>query len=197
MPAYAEPWRDLGVKVRRSVEDGMRQPRAARKSKRKPDVLIWYGDTPPTPPNYLVDETLPETGVAILGGQFGSAKTFVGGDLAASVMVGGEFAGKPVMRTGGVLWLAGEGENEIETRVHAAIAAHGGDATQRHPFARQADPVPCLTDNDAPERLKALAGQAAQHLRANLTATWRSQSSTRYRRRRGSTTRTAPPKRRK
>jgi hypothetical protein len=59
-----------------------------------------------------------------------------------------------------------EGETEIETRVHAAIDAHGGDATRPQPFARQAGPVPCLTDKDAPERLKALAAQAAQHLRA-------------------------------
>jgi hypothetical protein len=77
---------------------------------------------------YLVDETLPQFGVAILGGQFGAAKTFVGADLAAAVIVGGEFAGKLVNRTGGVLWLAAEGETEIETRVHAAIAFRGGVA---------------------------------------------------------------------
>ena len=65
-------------------------------------------------------------------------------------MVGGDFAGKTVHRTGGVLWLAAEGESEIETRVHAAIAARGGDATERQPFARQAGSVPCLTENDAP-----------------------------------------------
>ena len=43
MPAYAEPWRDLEVKVRRSVEDGMRQPRSGAGSQakaRRPD-LVW------------------------------------------------------------------------------------------------------------------------------------------------------------
>jgi hypothetical protein len=130
--------------------------------------LIWYGDSPPTPPSYLVDEVLPEIGVAILGGQYGCGKTFVGGDLAGAAIVGGEFAGKPVKRTGGVLWLAAEGEMEIEVRVHAAIYAHGGDATRPQPFARQAGPVPCLTDKDALDRLKALAKQAAGHLEQNF-----------------------------
>lgn len=120
---------------------------------------------PPTPPKYLADETLPETGLAILGGQFGAAKTFVGADLAAAVIVGGEFAGKPVTREGGVLWLAAEGENEIEMRVHASIAARNGDPDIKRPFARQASGVPCLTDKDALPRLKALAAEAAAYMR--------------------------------
>ncbi len=127
--------------------------------------LIWYGDAPPAPPQYLVDETLPEVGVAILGGQFGAAKTFVGADLGGAVVVGGEFSGQAVRRKGGVLWLAAEGESEIETRVRAAISARGGDVTQRQPFARQAGAVPCLTDKEAPERLKTLAALAAERLR--------------------------------
>jgi AAA domain len=131
-------------------------------------ALIWYGDSPPSPPNYLVEETLPEVGVAILGGQFGAAKTFIGADLAAAVILGGDFAGKLVKRTGGVLWLAAEGATEIETRVHAAIVARGGDATQRRPFARQAAAVPCLMDKDALARLKALAAQAAVRMRADF-----------------------------
>ncbi len=179
MPAYAGPWGDLEGKVRRAADDGVRHPREhpgderqrqerARPEEPPTDGLIWYGDSPPTPPSYLVDETLPENGVAILGGQFGAAKTFIGAELASAIIVGGEFAGKLVKRTGGVLWFAAEGESEIETRVHAAINAHGGDATQPQPFARQAGPVPCLTEKEAHERLKALAAQAAQHLRASF-----------------------------
>jgi hypothetical protein len=176
MVAYAEPWRDLAAKVRRAVEEGMRQPRERPsgdehqkpgQEERKSD-LIWYGDSPSTPPSYLVDETIPEIGTAILGGQFGAAKTFVGADLASAVIVGDAFAGKPVKRSGGVLWLAAEGETEIERRVYAAIDARGGDPTQRQPFARQSGTVPCLSDKDALARLKALAAQAAQYLRANF-----------------------------
>jgi AAA domain len=145
-------------------EDYVAPPGAKTAEQPPPLVLIWYGSTPPKAPPYLVDETLPETGLAILGGQFGAAKTFVGADLAAAVIVGGEFAGKPVNRKGGVLWLAAEGENEIETRVHSAIGARGGDPNEKHPFARQAAGVPCLTDKDAPERLMALATEAAAHM---------------------------------
>jgi hypothetical protein len=131
-------------------------------------LLLWYGDTPPKPPRYLVDETIPEIGVVILGGQWGAAKTFVGADLTAAVIVGGEFAGKAVNRKGGVLWLAAEGENEIEARVYAAIGARGGDPDEKQPFARQAVSVPCLTDRDALERLRAMATEATAHMREHF-----------------------------
>jgi hypothetical protein len=113
-----------------------------QKQEPKADGLIWYGDEPPTPPSYFADETLPEIGVATIGGQYGAAKTFVAADLSAATMIGGEFAGKPVKRTGGVLWLAAEGENEIETRIQAAVVARGGNAADRQPFARQAGACP-------------------------------------------------------
>jgi hypothetical protein len=131
-------------------------------------LLLWYGDTPPKPSSYLVDETVPEIGVVILGGQWGAAKTFVGADLVSAVIVGGEFAGKTVNRKGGVLWLAAEGENEIEARVYAAIGARGGDPDEKHPFARQAVSVPCLTDKDALQRLRAMANEAAAHMREHF-----------------------------
>ena len=169
MPAYAEPWRDLEAKVRRAVADGMGRPRLATpEPEPKTDGLIWYGDAPPTPPSYLADETLPEIGVATIGGQYGAAKTFVAADLASAVMAGGDFAGKTVRRKGGVLWLAAEGESEIETRIQAAVAARGADAADRQPFARQAGGVPCLTGKGALERLKALANQAAGRLRQSF-----------------------------
>ena len=83
-------------------------------------------------------------------------------------MVGGEFAGKPVKRTGGVLWFAAEGENEIEMRIQAAVAARGGNAADRQPFARQAGSVPCLAEAGAIARLRALAKQAAERLKQNF-----------------------------
>jgi AAA domain len=131
-------------------------------------LLIWYGDSPPAPPSYFVDEMLPEIGVAVVGGQYGAAKTFVGVDLVAATIAGGDFAGRAVRRQGGALWLAAEGESEIERRVYAAIAARGGDAAERQPFARQAGSVPCLTEKEAPERLKALTAAAAERLRKDF-----------------------------
>jgi AAA domain/Bifunctional DNA primase/polymerase, N-terminal len=180
--------------LRQNVEDliGVDEERRQRRLKEIPDIvssaaekieqdsapgagatpadtpLIWYGDAPQPAPSFLIEDTLPEIGVAILGGQWGTAKTFIGADLAAAVIAGGVFAGKPVRRRGGVLWLAAEGETEIERRICAAIAARGGDADGRQPFTRQNGPVPCLTDKNALAKLKSLAAQAAAHLEKNF-----------------------------
>jgi hypothetical protein len=137
----------------------------------RPANLIWYGGTPAIPPPQLVEETLPQIGIAILGGQFGSAKTFCAADLVAAVMLGGKFAGKALQRKGGVLWLAAEGEDEIEGRVFAAIAARAGNATSPQPFARQAGSVPRLTEKEAPTRLRALADEASAHMKAAFNVT--------------------------
>jgi hypothetical protein len=132
-------------------------------------LLIWYGEAPQPAPAYLVDETLPEIGLAIVGGQYGAAKTFAAADLTAAVILGGgDFAGKSVRRKGGILWLAAEGAGEIEMRVHAAIAGRGGDAEAPQPFARQDGQVPCLGDREAAARLRALTTQAAERMRADF-----------------------------
>ena len=102
-------------------------------------LLIWHGDLPATPPPQLVEGILPETGVAFFAGQSQFAKTFGGSDLAVSVMTGSEFAGHEVLRTGGVLWLAAEGETEIDARVRAVVLGKFEPEwhDKRLPFARQ------------------------------------------------------------
>ena len=130
-------------------------------------LLIWYGDEPPPPPPYLVRNTLPETGLAMIAGQTTLGKTFIGADLAGAVMTKGNFAGEPVLRRGGVLWFAAEGETAIEGRVRAAVEnKFGGSGPQ--PFARQAGGVPLLTDPDALEKLLAHAREAERHMKANF-----------------------------
>jgi AAA domain len=80
--------------------------------------LIWHGDPDSTPlKEWLVDEMLPRTGLALIAGQWGTYKTFVMLDLSASVMTKAQFAGRDVHRQGGVLLLAAEGQSEVRLRV--------------------------------------------------------------------------------
>ena len=83
-----------------------------------PIDLIWHGDQDSTPlKEWLIDEMLPRTGLALIAGQWGTYKTFVMLDLSASVMTKDQFAGREVHRQGGVLLLAAEGQSEVRLRV--------------------------------------------------------------------------------
>jgi hypothetical protein len=102
-----------------------------------PIDLIWHGDQDNTPlKEWLVDEMLPRTGLALIAGQWGTYKTFVMLDLSASVITKAEFAGREVHRQGGVLLLAAEGQSEVRLRVE-------GVARERvAAFSPAADVVP-------------------------------------------------------
>ncbi len=131
-------------------------------------LLLWYGDEPPQPPPWLVRNTLPETGVALLAGQYATGKTFVGADLAGSVLTGLDFMGQEVCRRGGVLWLAAEGEAEVEARlwgvINGKLRGTLDDETdlEHLAFARQKFDVPSLTAKDAQTRLAQLAAAASE-----------------------------------
>lgn len=120
-------------------------------------LLVWFGDRPPEPPPMLVRDLLPQGQIAIAAGVFSSGKTFVVGDLAASVMLNVPFAGHEIVRPGGVLWLAAEGANEIDARMLAAAEVRAAGEVQALPFARQAFDVPKLTGPDAEAELLAHA----------------------------------------
>ena len=79
-------------------------------------------------PRHLIKNVLPETGVGLLSGQFGTFKTFVAINLCMSAMVGCPFAGQyRVKRTGGVLYIATEGQTHLERRIDAAAVDCGED----------------------------------------------------------------------
>jgi hypothetical protein len=85
-----------------------------------PADLIWHGEDDGIPlQDWLVEDILFKTGVALIAGQWGTYKTFIGVDLAASVMIKALFAGREVNHQGGVLWLAAEGQNQVRLRVTA------------------------------------------------------------------------------
>ena len=88
-------------------------------------------------------------------------------DLAGAVLTGANFIGQDVCRRGGVLWLAAEGETEVDPRLSAVVdklrAAHGDDVElEQLAFARQKFDVPSLTEKNAQIRLGELAEEASQ-----------------------------------
>jgi uncharacterized membrane protein len=128
-------------------------------------ALPAVGRAPESPP-YLIKNILPQTKVAIIAGMWSAGKTFVAAELASCIMTGKPFAGSEVMRTGAILWLAAEGENEVEIRVKAALeTVNEDDRPDPLPFARQALGVPKLTAPDAREQLFALVDQFAEGLK--------------------------------
>ena len=126
-------------------------------SETSPELLIWYGDKVPEPPPWLVRDLVPQAQIAIIAGQWGAGKTFVGVDLSVSLMLGMPFAGREVVRSGAILWLAAEGASEIDVRVKAAATERKGGDAGCLPFARQAFDVPRLTGPEAEGQLIALA----------------------------------------
>jgi hypothetical protein len=120
----------------------------------------YYDSSETTSPRWLVKSLLPETGVGILAGQWGSFKTTAALDLAVSVMTGQAFAGQyRVKRKGAVLYFAVEGAGTLKARLEA-IARHRG-APEKLPFAWRGE-CPLLTAKGAgPEIVKHVAEAAA------------------------------------
>lgn len=146
------------------------RPRAERPGSgaTRPDTAIsirWHGDADPNADRaWLVRDLVFETGKGLLAGQWGGGKTFGALDLSASVMTGSPFAGKRVMRQGGVLFIAPEGSFEIPIRLRGIVQGKlGPDAPDRLPFA-WIEECPRLLDADAVPQLVAVAKMAAEHL---------------------------------
>ena len=114
------------------------------------------------PPRWLIKNILPETGVALMSGQWGTFKTTTAIYICVSVMTGQPFAGRyRVKRRGAVLFIALEGEHMLSSRL-TIIAGHHG-VTGALPFAWRGD-CPPLTDESAVESLCALADEAGREI---------------------------------
>lgn len=127
--------------------------------------IRWHGDADPNADRaWLVRDLVFETGKGLLAGQWGGGKTFGALDLSASVMTGSPFAGKRVMRQGGVLFIAPEGSFEIPIRLRGIVQGKlGPEAPDRLPFA-WIEECPRLLDADAVPQLVTVAKLAAEHL---------------------------------
>ncbi len=123
------------------------------------------GETP-TPSRWLIKGILPETGAALMSGQWGTFKTTVALDLSVCVMGNLAFAGRyRVKRPGAVLYVALEGSGMLCTRLSAIAAHHSLSGSL--PFAWRSD-CPPLTDTKAADALCHIATEAAADLQCRF-----------------------------
>jgi len=139
----------------------------------------WHGDPDDTQlREQLVDRMLPKVGTALLSGQWGLYKTFAALDLSGSVMTKTPFAEHAVLRQGGVLFIAAEGQKEIRPRLAGLasekIAAREGTELilpegvvaidpERMPFV-WIEACPRLTADDATAELNKIVGAAHREM---------------------------------
>lgn len=95
------------------------------------------------PRAWLVDGLLPQVGTGLVS----TYETFVVLDLAAAAIAGIHHIGAPVVRRGGVLFLAAEGASDIPIRLRAVLRAKHA-APDPVPFA-WTDRCPPLVDAKA------------------------------------------------
>ena len=134
---------------------------AGEAPKAKPSGWNYFDSTEIRPQHWLVKQLLPETGVGIVSGQWGSFKTTAALDLSVAVMTGQAFAGQyRIKRQGAVLYFATEGAGTLQSRL-SAIARHRG-APEKLPFAWRGD-CPLLTDKGAGPSIVKHIDEAAVH----------------------------------
>jgi hypothetical protein len=123
----------------------------------------WHGETAITDSRpYLIQYVIPEVGTGVLAGQWGTLKTFLALDLAASVMSGNDFIQFPVRRQGGVLFIACEGESEVTVRLEAVLREKCPDM-EKAPFA-WVEGSPRLLDPNAAKILVAMIKGAGERM---------------------------------
>ena len=126
----------------------------------------YHTGAAPAPLRWLIKGILPETGAALMPGQWGTFKTTLALEVSVCVMAQLPFAGRyRVKRRGAVLYIALEGEGMVSARL-SAIAAHHG-VSGRLPFAWRGD-CPALANKNAASTLCAIADEAAADLDRNF-----------------------------
>ena len=153
----------------RPKADGSSPPEGTQKT--RASGWNYFDSTEPQPQRWCVKQLIPETGVGIVAGQWGSFKTTAALDLSVAVMSGQPFAGQyRVKRSGAILYFATEGAGTLQSRL-AAIARHRG-APDKLPFAWRGD-CPPLTDRDAGKLIVKSVDEAAIHFEHAYAATRR------------------------
>ena len=111
--------RETGMRLTASLKPKGNQPPVAANDNER-GVLQFLGeDRDYVPKPELIRDTVPRTGVGFFGGQSGALKTFFSIHAATCLMTGEPLAGREIERSGGVVYLAAEGEGTIEGRMKA------------------------------------------------------------------------------
>lgn len=121
-----------------------------------------HRDANTTAPRFLIKNLLPETGAALLSGQWGTFKSFLAVAAAAAVATGKPFAGHRVKRQGAVVIFACEGGSGMQARLDAISERdHGGAALPIY----YVDSDLCLLDPVSVEDVMVTADLIAQEAR--------------------------------
>jgi hypothetical protein len=123
------------------------------------------GQGVPAPVAFIVDGLFHAIGTGLIAGKFSTGKTYVATSLAASVATGKPFAGCEVNRQGAVLWLAAEGEREVDKRIRAAVTALGGDPDNVPVYTQRGGVPKILTD---PKGVGEIISQTSRAARAEF-----------------------------
>ena len=123
----------------------------------------WHGEEPVEDSRpQLVQDLIPEVGVGLIAGQWGTYKTFCALDLATAVMSGGDFVRFPVLRKGGVLFLACEGQSEVSIRLEGVLKDKCA-GVEKAPFA-WIENCPRLLDKTAGAELADMIRSAGEEM---------------------------------
>jgi hypothetical protein len=115
-------------------------------------------------PRMLVKKLLPYEGIAFIGGQSGSGKTFIAGDLTVSLTSELPFFGCAINERVGVAFIAAEGTEQLGNRLRAAADARGADFSKL-PIAWRGDAPPLKNAADVDHFGKQLV-ELGRYLRA-------------------------------
>ncbi|MGJ8686116.1 MAG: AAA family ATPase [Spongiibacteraceae bacterium] len=88
---------------------------------------------PPVPTEWILDDYLVEGTVALLFGGAGIAKSFLVQDVGMCIATGNPWHGREV-KQGAVFYLAGEGHQDLHTRIDAWKSVHGIPKEEEPPF---------------------------------------------------------------
>ena len=127
----------------------------------------WHGEEPVEDSRpQLIRDLIPEVGVGLIAGQWGTYKTFCALDLATAVMSGADFVKFPVLRKGGVLFLACEGQSEVSIRLEGVLK-HKCAGMEKAPFA-WLEQCPRLLDKTAGAELADMIKAADREMRQTV-----------------------------